>query len=77
MYNRIKDLRIDSDFTQQQLADLLNISQRKYSYIETGFSDVSSDILIDLSKIYNTSVDYILNLTDVNKPYPRSKQHIL
>lgn len=68
---RFKDLRIDNDLTQMQIAKILNISQRKYSYIETGISDVSPDILIDLSKIYNVSIDYILGITNIAKPYPR------
>lgn len=68
---RFKDLRIDNDLTQNQIAKMLNISQRKYSYIETGISDISPDILIDLAKIYNVSIDYILGITNIAKPYPR------
>lgn len=71
---KIKDLRIDKDFKQVEIANLLNITQRNYSYIETGKSDVPSQILIELSKIYGVSVDYILGLTDVMKPYPRRKE---
>ena len=36
MKNRIKDLREERDLTQQEIADALGITQRKYSYIETG-----------------------------------------
>ena len=68
---RFKDLRIDNDLTQIQIAKMLNISQRKYSYIETGISDISPEILIDLAKIYNVSIDYILGITNIAKPYPR------
>ena len=70
---KIKELRIDRDYTQVELANLLNITQRNYSYIETGKSDVPTQILIELSKIYGVSVDYILELTDIMKPYPRKK----
>lgn len=34
--NRLKDLREDHDYTQQQVAARIGITQRKYSYIETG-----------------------------------------
>lgn len=36
MKNRLKDLREDHDLTQQMVADQIGITQRKYSYIETG-----------------------------------------
>lgn len=64
MKNRIKDLREDNDFTQQQIADKIGITQRKYSYIETGTQQLSDDILVSLAKVYNVSIDYILCRTD-------------
>lgn len=60
MYNRIKDLRTDKDLLQKDIADILNITQRNYSYIETGKSDIPSEILIKLAFFYNTSIDYLL-----------------
>ncbi len=64
MENRIKDLREDNDFTQSFVANAIGITQRKYSYVETGVQQVTDDILVNLAKFYNTSVDYILKLTD-------------
>lgn len=72
-YSRIKDLRVDKDFLQKDVCNLLCISQRNYSYIETGKTDCPTDILIKLSYIYNTSIDYTLGITDVTIPYRRSK----
>lgn len=72
---KIKELRVDRDFKQVEIANLLNITQRNYSYIETGKSDVPTQILIDLSRIYGVSVDYILGLTDIMKPYPRNHKN--
>ena len=46
MVNRIKDLREDHDLTQQQLAAQLVITQRKYSYIETGTQPLTAEILV-------------------------------
>lgn len=71
MENRIKDLRVDSDLRQVDVAQALGITQRKYSYIETGTQQVSEEILCGLALFYETSVDYILKLTDVKNPYPR------
>lgn len=72
-FPRIKELRIDNDIFQKNISKELKITQRHYSYIETGTILLPVDILIELSKYYNTSADYILGLTDVQKPYPRKK----
>lgn len=69
--NRIKDLRTDHDLTQTELAEALGITQRKYSYVETGTQPVSEEILIKLAQYYKVSVDYILCLTDRKEPYPK------
>lgn len=68
-YQRIKDLREDRDLKQKQLADLLNISQTTYSRYESGVLDIPSISLIKLANFYNTSIDYILGLTDNKQPY--------
>lgn len=72
MYHRIHDLREDKDLNQEQLAKLLNISQTTYSRYESGKLDIPTQSLIKLADFYSTSVDYLLNLTDHQKPYPRN-----
>lgn len=64
MYKRIRDLREDMDLTQKKVADVLKCSQQVYSNYELGQRDIPTDILINLSKFYGVSVDYILGLTD-------------
>ena len=64
MFFRIRDLREDRDLTQTQVAQMLNCSQKAYSNYELGQRDIPTDILIKLAKIYNVSVDYILERTD-------------
>ena len=71
MYMRIKDLREDNDLTQQTIADYLNIKQNAYSQYETGRRQIPLEALIKLARYYNTSVDYLLGLTDEKKPYKR------
>jgi len=68
---RIKNLREDNDWTQQYVANLLYISRSTYSAYENGANAPPLEILIALSGIYNTSVDYILDLTDNRNPYER------
>ncbi len=74
MYRRIRDLREDHDLNQTQVAKFLNMSQTGYSKYETGENDLPTAVLIKLADYYNTSVDYLLNLTDVVKPYPKSSR---
>ncbi len=68
---RLKDLREDNDYTQEYIGTKTHMKREQYSRYETGKRDIPLDTLIELSKLYNTSVDYILNLTDEKKPYPR------
>lgn len=72
--NRLKDLREDHDYTQQQVAEKIGITQRKYSYIETGIQQLTAEILVPLARFYNVSVDYLLGETDCPKRYPKALQ---
>ena len=69
-YNRLKDLREDHDYTQQQVADAIGITQRKYSYIETGVQQLTAEVLVPLARFYAVSVDYLLGETDEPRRYP-------
>ena len=73
MYRRIRDLREDRDLLQTDLARYLNCSQVCYSNYENGKRDIPTEVLVLLSRYYNTSVDYLLDLTDEERPYPRNK----
>lgn len=71
MYKRIRDLREDKDLSQSEIAKILNMSQTGYSKYEVGTNDIPTKILIQLAIFYNTSVDYLLGITDEIKPYKR------
>ena len=73
MYRRIRDLREDSDLTQAQMAQILGCYQQTYSLYELGQQLIPPDVLIALAQFHNTSVDYLLGLTNEKKPYPRVK----
>lgn len=64
MYKRIRELREDKNLSQEEIAKILNVSQSTYSRYESGYLDVPSEILIRLSRYYNISIDYILELID-------------
>ena len=69
MFVRIRNLRDDNDKTQKEVAEYLFCDQSLYSKYERGQRDVPVGIIIKLAKLYNTSTDYILGLTDIKTPY--------
>ena len=68
-FQRLADLRIDSDKTQQEIADLLECKREVYRRYEKGIHEIPVWALIKLAEYYKTSTDYILGLTDEIKPY--------
>ena len=69
--HRIRNLREDSDLTQQQIADYLACDQSLYSKYERGERTIPMEVIVKLAAYYQTSTDYLLGLTDVRKPYPK------
>ena len=62
---RIRDLREDSDYTQEYVASVLGTSQTMYARYERGANELPLRHLITLSKLYQTSTDYILGLSEI------------
>ncbi len=73
VYRRLRDLREDRDLLQKDVAEVLQCSQVCYSHYELGKRDIPTEVLVQLAAFYQTSVDYLLGLTDDARPYPRSK----
>ena len=71
MYARIRNLREDANKTQTQMAEILNCSQRVYSNYERGDIDIPTIVLIKLANYHKTSTDYLLEITDSSKAYPK------
>ena len=68
---RIRSLREDHDFTQTQVAQLLQVGQKTYSDYELGKSRIPVDSLILLAKTYDVSLDYICGVTQIRSPFPK------
>ncbi len=66
---RLKDLREDNDYTQSYIASLLGVRQNTYSQYECEKREIPISMLIKLSELYGTSVDYIIGLTSNPKKY--------
>ena len=71
MYERIRNLREDSDLKQDDLAKVLNCTQACYSNYENGRRVVPPEVLEVLADFYGVSVDYIMGRTNTKTPYPK------
>lgn len=67
---RLREIREENGVTQKRLAEYLHIRQNTYSQYENGQRQLPIETLIELAKFYKVSTDYILELTDVDEPYP-------
>ncbi|SDA09218.1 DNA-binding transcriptional regulator, XRE-family HTH domain [Ruminococcus sp. YE71] len=61
-YQRIRDIREDSDLSQQQVADILNITRQQYQLYESGKREMPMHLFIELAKFYGVSLDYLAGL---------------
>ncbi|MDA3965290.1 helix-turn-helix domain-containing protein [Enterococcus thailandicus] len=62
-YKNIRSIREDNDMTQQQMAEMLNISQNTYSQYETGKIEWTASTLIKIADYFDVSLDYLLDRT--------------
>lgn len=74
LFQRLEDLRIDADKTQQEIANFLNCKREVYRRYEKGTYDIPLWALIKLAEFYQTSTDYILGLTDIKESYPKKNR---
>ncbi len=59
-FQRLEDLRVDHDLTQQTVADLLGCKREVYRRYEKGTRTIPIDFLIKLADYYQVSIDYIV-----------------
>lgn len=70
-YERIRNLREDQDLTQAYIGKFLNVTQKSYSRYENGDRAIPIELLSKLADFYDTSVDYLINRTNIKTPYPK------
>ena len=63
-FKRLEELLRDSDMTQQQVADYLHLKREVYRRYEKGIHEPPVWVIITLSKFYNVTTDYLLDLTE-------------
>ena len=62
-FRKLKDLRIDNDLYQKEIASMLKITRQQYGLYESGKREIPVDLLIKLADFYGVSIDYILERT--------------
>ena len=65
---RLRNVREDRDLTQAELGKVLQKSQQGYNHIEVGRAELKIEDLVKLCKFYNLSADYLIGLTDRERP---------
>lgn len=68
-FQRLEDLRIDADKTQEEIAHVLGCQREVYRRYEKGTHEIPVWAVIKLAQYYQTSTDYIFGLTDNPVPY--------
>ena len=63
VYRRIRDLREDSDKTQKQIAEYLNMQLTVYQRYERGERELPLWVAIKLADYYRVSLDYLVERT--------------
>ena len=61
---RLKELRIENNYSQYEIANIIGIAQVTYSHYELGRRSVSIQNLVKIAQIYNVSTDYLLGISD-------------
>ncbi len=69
----IKLIRVINDYTQLKVQMDTGISQSTISKYESGEVMPTIDNLLILADYYKTSLDYLMDLTDEKKPYPKKR----
>ncbi|MBC5726443.1 helix-turn-helix transcriptional regulator [Agathobaculum sp. NSJ-28] len=72
-YEKIREIREDRGYTQQQIADILCVGQRTYSDYESGKTRIPLESAMLLARFYNVSLDYLVGITECAYPYPKTK----
>ena len=62
---RLKELRIEKQLSQAELADLLSTGQSSISAWERGDREPLAHQLVDLARVFECSVDYLLGISDI------------
>lgn len=67
-------MREDQDLSQKEIAEILNVAQTTYSDYELGKINIPIELLCRIADYFETSIDYLLERTDIREAYPKKKR---
>lgn len=67
MQNRLKELRKSRHITQEELGDMISVTQQNISKYENDVYEIPVDVLVKASRCFNVSIEYLLGLTDIKR----------
>ena len=66
---RVRNLRLDREWSQKELADRIFVAHSQISRLESGeTTNIGSSLLVALAKEFHVSTDYLLGLTPISVP---------
>lgn len=69
LQDRLKELRKEHNFRQEEIAEKLGITTSAYGFYEQGKTIPNAVTIVFLADLYDVSADYLLGFTDIRKPY--------
>lgn len=73
---RLRDIREDRDYTQEEIAKILNVKQNTYQQYESEKRQIPLQALIKLALFYDLSLDYIVELIKEPEPLKRKNKEV-
>ena len=70
---RLWECQKKGEFTQREVSNNCDITERSYQSYELGTHEPKISILVRIAEFYKVSIDYLVGLTDDPTPYPRKK----
>lgn len=67
MQNRLKTLRKSRHLTQEELGEIISVTQQNISKYENDVYEMPVDVLIKVSRCFNVSIEYLLGLTEIKR----------
>lgn len=67
--NRIKELRIEKDLSQRKLGNIIGTAQQTISRLEKGNYSPPVDLVVNLAKYFDCSIDYLLGLSECREKF--------
>ncbi len=72
---RLREIRIEKGYTQEEIADYLGFTRPTYTAYESGRRKPDNDTLAKIARFLNVSTDYLLCISDIKHPIETIAAH--